>query len=77
MYNYITGIVYGALVESFTCEQNSRMIAMQSATDNAKAILRELSIEYNRIRQAEITQEITEIIAGAKALKKKRNRRGD
>lgn len=74
VYNYTTGIVYGALVESFACEQNARMMAMQSATDNAKTILRELSIEYNRIRQAAITQEITEVIAGAKALKKKKKR---
>lgn len=72
VYNYTTGIVYGALVESFACEQNARMMAMQSSTDNAKEILRELSIEYNRIRQAAITQEITEVIAGAKALKKKK-----
>jgi len=72
VYNYATGIIYGALVESFACEQNSRMMAMQSATDNAKAILHDLSIEYNRIRQAAITQEITEVIAGAKALKKKK-----
>ena len=69
-----TGIVYGALVESFACEQNARMMAMQSATDNAKAILHDLSIEYNRIRQAAITQEITEVISGAKALKKKKKR---
>ena len=48
------------------------MMAMQSATDNAEAILRELSIEYNRVRQAQITQEITEVIGGAKALKKKK-----
>lgn len=72
VYNYAAGIVYGALVESYACEQNSRMMAMQSATDNAKAILHDLSIEYNRIRQAAITQEITEVIAGAKALKKKK-----
>ncbi len=74
VYNYTTGIVYGALVESFACEQNARMMAMQSATDNAKAILHDLSIEYNRIRQAAITQEITEVISGAKALKKKKKR---
>ena len=49
------------------------MMAMQSATDNAEAILRELSIEYNRVRQAAITQEITEVIA--KALKKKKAKR--
>ena len=50
------------------------MMAMQAATDNAEAILRELSIEYNRVRQAQITQEITEVIGGAKALKKKKRR---
>lgn len=74
VYNYTAGIVYGALVESFACEQNSRMMAMRSATDNAKEILHSLSIEYNRIRQAAITQEITEVISGAKALKKKKKR---
>lgn len=65
--NYLVGFVYGALVESFCSEQNSRMMAMQSANDNAAAIIRELSIEYNRVRQAAITQEITEVVAGAKA----------
>ena len=48
------------------------MVAMQAATDNAEAMLKELSIEYNRVRQAAITQEITEVIGGAKALKKKK-----
>ena len=51
------------------------MLAMQSATDNAEAILHELSIEYNRVRQAAITQEITEVIGGAKALKKKKEKK--
>ena len=69
--NYITGFVFGALVESFCSEQNARMMAMQSASDNANAILNDLSIEYNRVRQAAITQEITEVISGAKAQKKK------
>ena len=46
------------------------MMAMQSASDNANAILNDLSIEYNRVRQAAITQEITEVISGAKAQKK-------
>ena len=46
---------------------------MQSASDNANAILSNLSIEYNRVRQAAITQEITEVISGAKAQKKKHN----
>lgn len=69
--NYITGMIYGALVESYSSEQNSRMMAMQAATDNAKEMLSELSIAYNRARQAAITQEITEVISGARAQKKK------
>ena len=55
--NYVTGFIFGALVESFCSEQNARMMAMQSASDNANAILSDLSIEYNRVRQAAITQE--------------------
>ena len=69
--NYITGNIYGCLVESYVSENNARMTAMQSSTDNAKEMLRELSIQYNRARQAAITQEITEVIAGAKAQKRK------
>lgn len=69
--NYLTGFVFGALVESFCSEQNARMMAMQSASDNANKILNDLSIQYNRVRQAAITQEITEVISGAKAQKKK------
>lgn len=72
--NYVTGFIFGALVESFCSEQNARMMAMQSASDNASALLNDLSIEYNRVRQAAITQEITEVIGGAKAQKKKHNR---
>lgn len=71
-YNYVTGFLYGVLVEGSASEENARMIAMQSATDNAVEMLRLLSIEYNRVRQAAITQEITEVIGGAKALKKKK-----
>lgn len=70
--NYVNGFIYGALVESYASEQNSRMMAMQSATDSAKEILQKLSIEYNRVRQAAITQEITEVISGAKAQKRKK-----
>lgn len=69
--NYVAGFVYGALVESYCCEHNARMMAMQTATDAAKEMLKSLGIEYNRARQAAITQEITEVIAGAKAQKKK------
>lgn len=74
--DYIVGFVYGALVESYSSEQNSRMMAMQAATDSAKEMLRELDILYNRARQAAITQEITEVIAGAKAQKKKKEQGG-
>ena len=61
--NYVVGFVYGALVEAFSCEQNARMMAMEGATNSAKQMLKELDIEYNRARQAAITQEITEVIA--------------
>lgn len=70
--NIITGYVYGALVEAYSSEQNARMIAMESATKNAQDMLKELSIAYNRARQAAITQEITEVISGAKAQKRKK-----
>lgn len=74
VYNYVTGFMYGALVESSASEENARMMAMKSATDNAEAMLSELSIEYNRVRQAAITQEITEVIGGAKALRNKKKK---
>ena len=70
--NYVVGFVYGALVEAFSCEQNARMMAMEGATNSAKQMLKELDIEYNRARQVAITQEITEVIAGAKSQKKKK-----
>jgi len=65
--DYITGFVFGALVESFCSEHNARMMAMQTATDSAQNMIRELSIQYNRARQAAITQEITEVVAGARS----------
>ena len=68
----IMGYVYGALVESFCSEQNARMMAMEAANKNAGTMIHDLSIEYNRVRQAMITQEITEVAAGAKAQKKKK-----
>ena len=70
--DYVTGFIYGALVESFCSEQNARMMAMEAATDNAEKMLKELQITFNRVRQGAITQEITEVIAGAKAQKKRR-----
>ena len=72
VHNHFTAFIYGAMVECSASEENARMMAMQSATDNAEAMLHELSIEYNRVRQAQITQEITEVIGGAKALKSKK-----
>ena len=74
MNGYIAGNIYGALVDSFSAEQNARMNAMSSANNNAEELLADLSIQYNRVRQAAITQEITEVAAGAKAQKRKRER---
>lgn len=62
---YVAGIIYGATVDSFACEQASRRIAMESASDNAEEMISSLSLIYNRVRQAAITQEISEIVGGA------------
>lgn len=72
MPSYVAGFIYSALVDSFCSEQNARMTAMDAANRNADKILSALSVQYNRVRQAAITQEITEISAGAKAQKRKR-----
>lgn len=72
--DYLVGFVYGALVESYSCEQNARMMAMEAASKSARDMLHDLDILYNRARQAAITQEITEVIAGAKSQKKKRRK---
>ena len=68
--NYIKGIIFGVLVEAYSSEQSSRMIAMEAATDSAKDMIKELNLLYNRARQSAITQEISEIVSGAKCLKK-------
>ena len=68
--NFIDGFIYGALVETFCSEQNSRMMAMDNANKNATEMINELQKQYNRQRQASITQEITEVASGAKALKR-------
>ena len=62
---YFGGVVYGALCESVASEQAARRTAMDSATKNADDIISDLSLKYNRARQGAITQEITEIVAGA------------
>ncbi|MCD7957992.1 MAG: ATP synthase F1 subunit gamma [Ruminococcus sp.] len=63
--NFMKGTIYGAMVESFCSEQQTRMTAMDSATTSAKDMLQNLSLQYNRARQAAITQEITEVAGGA------------
>ena len=62
-------MVYGAIVESATCEHAARRIAMENATENAIEMIGELTLFYNRTRQAAITNEISEIVGGAEALK--------
>jgi len=65
---YVESIVYQGLVENNACEQAARMVAMKSASDNAGNIISELQLVYNKARQAAITQEISEIVAGAAAV---------
>lgn len=65
---YIESLVYQSVVENIACEQASRMIAMKSATDNAGDLIDDLQLVYNKARQAAITQEISEIVAGAAAV---------
>ena len=65
---YMTSILYGAFVEAVASENGARMQAMDSATNNAEEIIEDLALKYNRARQGAITQELTEIIAGAEAL---------
>ena len=65
---YITSLIYGALVEAVASENGARMQAMDSATNNAEDIISDLTLKYNRARQGSITQELTEIIAGAQAI---------
>lgn len=65
---YITSLIYGAMMEAIASENGARMQAMDSATSNAEEMISDLSLKYNRARQGSITQELTEIIAGAEAL---------
>jgi F-type H+-transporting ATPase subunit gamma len=66
---YVEIMIYSAIVESATCEHAARRMAMESATDNANNMIADLTLFYNRARQAAITSEITEIVSGADALK--------
>ena len=74
MQSYLVGYVYSALVNSYSSEQSARMMAMDSANDNASELLDHLELEYNHLRQNAITQEITEISSGARSLRSKSNR---
>lgn len=65
---YMSSMIYGALLEAVASENGARMTAMDSATSNAEEMIGELSLQYNRARQGSITQELTEIIAGANAI---------
>ena len=65
---FADSMIYGAIIDAKTAENAAGMTAMQTATDNAKKVINDLTIQYNRARQAAITQEITEIVAGASAL---------
>ena len=73
MQSYLVGYVYSALVNSYSSEQSARMMAMDSANDNASELLDQLELEYNHLRQNAITQEITEISSGARSLRSKNN----
>jgi len=68
MVRYIEALIYQAVAENMACEQSARMVAMKAASDNAKSVIDELKLVYNKTRQAAITQEISEIVAGAAAV---------
>ena len=64
---YLAGILYCSIVDTYASEQAARRMAMENATDNAQEMIDDLSLKYNRARQASITQELTEIVSGANA----------
>ena len=68
MSRYIESQVYAGVIENISCEMAARMVAMKSATENAGALIDELQLIYNKARQAAITQELSEIVAGAAAV---------
>jgi F-type H+-transporting ATPase subunit gamma len=65
---YVEARIYQALLESIASEQSARLVAMRNATENAKEMVSELTLSYNKLRQANITKELTEIASGAAAL---------
>ena len=66
---YLVTTIYAALLQASASELSSRMTAMSNATDNAQELIQKLDLHYNKVRQANITREITEIVGGAEALK--------
>ena len=65
---YVEALVYQAVAENIASEQSARMVAMKSASDNAGSVIGELKLVYNKTRQAAITKELSEIVAGAAAV---------
>ena len=65
---YVEGLLYQAVAENMASEQSARMVAMKAASDNAKKVIGELQLVYNKTRQAAITKEISEIVGGAAAV---------
>lgn len=65
---YVESMVYQGVIENIACEQSARMVAMKAATDNAGQLIKDLQLVYNKLRQAAITQEISEIVGGAAAV---------
>lgn len=68
LHRYVEGVVYQSVAENMASEQSARMVAMKAASDNAKKVINELQLEYNKTRQAAITKEISEIVGGAAAV---------
>ncbi|NEN76036.1 F0F1 ATP synthase subunit gamma [Pelistega sp. NLN82] len=68
LHRYIEGVVYQAVAENMASEQSARMVAMKAASDNAKKVIGDLQLVYNKTRQAAITKEISEIVGGAAAV---------
>jgi F-type H+-transporting ATPase subunit gamma len=66
--HYVEALIYRAVAENMASEQSARRMAMKAATDNAGSVIGELTLKYNKSRQASITQEITEIVSGAAAV---------
>jgi F-type H+-transporting ATPase subunit gamma len=65
---YVESVIYQAVAENMSCEQSARMVAMKAASDNAKKVIDELQLTYNKARQAAITKELSEIVGGAAAV---------